>query len=210
MRRNIIDAPVFRSLLPWLGTTFLRLMGWRREGAVPDAPKYVLIAVPHTSNWDFVFTMAIAYSFGVRVFWLGKKALFRWPFGALSRWCGGISVDRGKAGNVAAKAVQAFELADELVILIPPEGTRKKAKSWKKGFYYIAEHAHVPIAMGFLDFKRKVGGFGPTLMPTGDVDADMAVIREFYKDITGKHPELMSPITLKPERPACNAADSPS
>jgi 1-acyl-sn-glycerol-3-phosphate acyltransferase len=198
MRRTIIDAPFFRTLLPLLSKGFLRLAGWTREGAPPDLPKFVLIAAPHTSNWDFVYTLAISFSYGMRVFWMGKKAIFRFPCKHLALWLGGISVDRGKAGNIAAKAVQSFEENEELVVLIPPEGTRKKAKAWKKGFYYIAERAQVPIVMGYLDFKRKCGGFGPAITTTGDADADLQKIRAFYSDVTGKHPELMSPITFTP------------
>ncbi|MCP4643252.1 MAG: glycerol acyltransferase [bacterium] len=196
MHRTAIDTPVLNHVLPFLGRLFLVLFRWRPEGQLPDAPKCVLIAAPHTSNWDFMFTLAIAFVFRAKVFWLGKDALFRWPFGGLMRWLGGISVDRGRGHNVARQVMRAFEENEELCILIPPEGTRSKVSVWKKGFYHIAKGADVPIGLGFLDYKRRRGGFGPVVVPSDDIEADMRQIREFYSGVTGRHPAKTGEITL--------------
>jgi len=189
MHRTFIDTPILNRLLPLLGRAFLRVMRWRPGGEAPTMAKCVLIAAPHTSNWDFPITLALAVVFRVKLYWIGKKSIFRWPFGRFFRWLGGIPIDRGRAGTVVMQAVRAFKNSESLVIAMAPEGTRGKVNVWKKGFYAIATAAEVPIVMGFLDYGRKVGGFGPTLMPTGDIDADMATIREFYSGVTAKYPE---------------------
>jgi 1-acyl-sn-glycerol-3-phosphate acyltransferase len=157
------------------------------EGEVPDTPKYVLIAAPHTSNWDLPIMLCLAFAFRTSLFWMGKHTLFRRPFGPIMRWLGGIPIDRREAHNVVELSAQLFRNAERLVMVVPPEGTRQKVRYWKTGFYRIAESAHVPIVLGFLDYRRKVGGLGPVVVPTGDIDADMVVIRAFYADITGKY-----------------------
>ena len=118
---------------------------------------------------------------------MGKDSLFKGPLGPVMRWLGGLPIDRSKANNVVQSTIDAFNSHDRLIVLIPPEGTRAKVSEWKKGFYHIAHGAGVPIGRGFLDFGRKVGGFGPTFYPTGDVDKDIAAIQEFYQDIKGKY-----------------------
>jgi 1-acyl-sn-glycerol-3-phosphate acyltransferase len=188
MHYTVQDTPVIRTLLSWLGTLYFKLFGWRTEGELPDIPKYVLVGAPHTSNWDFPFAIAMFLSCRAKVFWVGKKSIFRWPFRRLCMWLGGIPLDRTRARNTAAQAILAFRDTERLVIAIAPEGTRKHVRAWKKGFHFIAKGADVPIVLGFLDFKRKVGGFGPVVMPSEDIDADMKTIQEFYAGITGKNP----------------------
>jgi len=186
---TIFDTPVLSVLLRWLAWGLMKTFGWRMEGHPPDLPKYVLIAAPHTSNWDLAVMLTLAFNFRTPISWMGKDALFRPPFGGLCRWLGGIPIDRSKANNVVEQSVALFREKDSFVLVVPPEGTRKKVRYWKTGFYYIARDARVPILLGFIDYGRKVGGFGPVVVPTGDIEADMKTIQAFYAGITGKHPE---------------------
>ncbi len=172
-----------RSIALWL----YGLAGWKVEGVAPAAAKFVVIAAPHTSNWDLPLMLGVAYKFRIRLHWMGKDALFRPPFGWLMKRLGGIPIDRSKANNVVSQMVDIFNDADSLAVAIPPEGTRSKVRIWKTGFYNIAHGASVPIVLGFLDYRRKVGGIGGVFETTGDYDADLAAIKAFYADITGKH-----------------------
>ncbi len=196
MRRTIFDASILNTLLHWISWFLLRLFGWRKEGELPDIPKYILIGAPHTSNWDFPVTLAYAFAYRVKVFWMGKDVLFRRPFGRIMRWLGGISIDRTKSQNAVAQTIRIFNDIEKLIMIISPEGTRKKVKYWKTGFYNIAHGAKVPVLLGFLDFRRKVGGFGPVIFPTGDIAVDMEKIRAFYATITGKHPESSGHVNI--------------
>lgn len=177
----------------------LGLFGWRADGQPPDLAKYVLIAAPHTSNWDFPITVLFAMAFGIKPKMMMKHTMFRWPFGGFFRALGAIPIDRRSANNVVDQTIKHFEQADRLIMLIPPEGTRGKVKRWKTGFYHIAHGAGVPIALAFMDFKHKVAGFGPLFVPTGDIAADLPIIQKFYAPITGKHPELFSALSAPPD-----------
>jgi 1-acyl-sn-glycerol-3-phosphate acyltransferase len=199
-----LTSPV-GSVARALGRLWLWWFGWRLEGELPPLDKAVIIAAPHTSNWDLPFMLAAAYVLRINPAWLGKRELFRWPFGWLMRWLGGIPVDRGARGNVVAQAVARFAAAERLHLVVPPSGTRSRATHWKSGFYQIARGAHAPILCTFLDYRRRVGGIGPTIMPTGDVTYDMAIIRAFYAPIQGKFPDNATPVRL-PEEDAPTAA----
>lgn len=183
----MFDTPVISTLLRWLALSLLAIFGWRRSGKLPDSPKCVMIAAPHTSNWDLPVMLVIAFAFGARVFWMGKHTLFRPPFGTFFRWLGGVPVDRRKSTNVVDQMVEIFRERDSFTLILAPEGTRKRTAYWKTGFYHMAYGAGVPIVLGFLDYQRKLGGMGPVIQPSGDIEADMTVIRDFYADITGKH-----------------------
>ncbi|MDD5171168.1 MAG: hypothetical protein PHN75_20295, partial [Syntrophales bacterium] len=115
-----------------------------------------------------------------------KAAMFRWPFAATLRWLGGIPIDRSQSHNVVEQSIQAFQKLEKLIMVVPPEGTRKKVSYWKTGFYHIAKGANVPIVLGFLDYKRKAGGIGPTFYPTGRLEEDLQRIQAFYATVTGK------------------------
>ncbi len=183
-----------------LGALHLRLFGWRVEGALPASiAKAVVVAAPHTSNWDLPFMLAVAFVLGVRPSWLGKRELFRAPFGWAMRALGGIPVDRGRRTNLVEQAVGRFGAAERLFLVIPPAGTRSMVKHWKSGFYHIARGARVPIVCAFLDYGRKVGGIRGIVEPTGDVGADMRRLRAFYADVRGKYPEQATPIQLLEE-----------
>lgn len=198
MRYTIFDIPILRNVLQLLAIIVLRIAGWRRSGRVPDFPKFVMIAAPHTSNWDFPVGLAILLAFKVKFYWLGKEPIFRRPFGTFFKWLGGIPVNRSTSQDVVAQTVQSFKEHERMIMVVAPEGTRRRAGHWKTGFYYIAMGAEVPLVMGFLDYERKEGGFGPMLMPTGDIDTDMKEIRAFYENITGKIPLKSTPAVIPP------------
>ncbi len=178
---------------------FLWLTGWRPEGARPTEDRFVLIAAPHTSNWDLVYLLAIAAVFQLRVSWMGKHGLFRPPLGWLMRWLGGIPVTRHQRNRLVTQMAAIFREREQLALVVPAEGTRGYVPHWKSGFYHISRSADVPIVMGYLDYARKRGGFGPALYPSGDVRRDMDKIREFYADKVGRHPERTGEIRLKEE-----------
>jgi len=141
----------------------------------------------------------VAFALRAKVYWMGKDAIFSWPFGRLFKWLGGIPIDRSQANNVVAQSIDQFVRSDKLILTVPPAGTRKRVLNWKTGFYHIAHGAGVPIAMGFLDYNKKLGGIGPVLQPTGDIEADMVAIRSFYEDISGKYPlKSISAAVVKP------------
>ena len=182
-----------------LARTFLRLTGWAIEGARPVSRGFVLIAAPHTTNWDLVYFLACAWAFGISPSWMGKHTLFRGPLGPVMRWLGGVPVYRARAGGLVEQMAQAFERDPALVLTVPPEGTRARAAHWKSGFYQIARAARVPIVMGYLDYGRRRGGLGPILVPGDDLRADMAAFRAFYADKRGKYPECFGDIRLAEE-----------
>lgn len=183
----------------WLGRFYLWLVGWKMEGAKPPYKKYLILAAPHTSNWDVPLMLSMSYIYGIRVSWIGKHSLFKGPLGPFMRWIGGVPVDRRARHNAVQQMVDEFARRDELCILITPEGTRSRAEYWKSGFYYIAKEAGVPIVLGLLDFRRKVGGLYEAFVPTGDLKADMDRIRAFYNGATAKFPEHFGPVRLKEE-----------
>jgi 1-acyl-sn-glycerol-3-phosphate acyltransferase len=188
-------------MLRILARVFLFTTGWKPEGAPPDAAKWVLIAAPHTSNWDLVYLLALAQVYRVRISFMMKHTVFRGPFGPLFRSLGGIPIRRHLSENLVKQMVEAFAERDELHLVVPAEATRTRVDMWKSGFYHIAREAQVPIVLGYLDYARRRGGFGPAFLPTGRVREDMDVIREFYADKTGRHPELFGEIRLREEGP---------
>lgn len=189
MRYTIFDVPVLRNIVRLLAILFLKMIGWRREGSLPRVPKYVIILAPHTSNWDLPIGLAIAFALKLRGYWLGKDELFQWPLRGFFRWLGGIPIDRSRSGDIVMQVVKIFKERVNFIVVLTPEGTRKKVTYWKSGFYYIARCAAVPIVLAFLDYRCKAGGVGPVFYPTGDREADMEYIRAFYATVTGKHPE---------------------
>ncbi|MGE0132880.1 MAG: lysophospholipid acyltransferase family protein [Blastocatellales bacterium] len=199
MRYTIFDTPGISALLRGLFLSCLKIFGWRVEGRLPDVNKMVVIAAPHTSNWDLPILLGVAFALRIKARWLGKHSLFRWPFGALFTWMGGIPVNRSASQNLVSQAVEMFRGSEKLILAIPPEGTRGKVSHWKTGFYYIAVGAETPIVMGFIDYKRKAAGLGPALYPTGDIEADMKTFRNFYANVTGKYPDKAGLPTLAPK-----------
>jgi 1-acyl-sn-glycerol-3-phosphate acyltransferase len=189
MHRTIFDTPIVNTVLRRLSLIFLKLAGWQVKGALPPgAEKSVLIAAPHTSNWDLPYTLMVAFSLRLTPYWMGKEQIFKPPFRGLMMWLGGLPVDRARSTNLVAASVEALKAASgPLQLIVPPEGTRGKTRFWKTGFYYIAVGAQVPIVMAYMDYEKKVSGLGPVFQPTGDIDADMAAIKSFYAPFKGKN-----------------------
>jgi 1-acyl-sn-glycerol-3-phosphate acyltransferase len=166
----------------------MKLAGWKVEGRLPpNTERAVLIAAPHTSNWDLPYTLMVCFILGMDGFWLGKDTIFKAPFGSVMRWLGGIPVDRTKSNNLVADVAERLRTSKQpMHLLIPPEGSRSKVRYWKTGFYYIAAAAQVPILMAFMDYPQKRAGLGSVFTPTGDIDKDMVAIKAFYAQFTGK------------------------
>ncbi|WP_313952945.1 1-acyl-sn-glycerol-3-phosphate acyltransferase [Accumulibacter sp.] len=189
MHRTIFGTPIVNTLLRAFSVSFLKITGWKVEGSLPPgASKSVLIAAPHTSNWDLPYTLMVAFALRLNIYWMGKAQIFRPPFGGLMRWLGGIPVQRETANNLVAASAAAITAADgPLQLIVPPEGTRSKARQWKTGFYYIAVSAQVPIVLAYMDYEKKISGLGAVFEPTGDIDVDMAAIKAFYAPFKGRN-----------------------
>lgn len=173
-------------LLQTLARFAFARLGWRIEGTVPNLPQFVAVGAPHASSWDFFLGMMLILGLGLRVSWMGKHTLFRWPLGSIMRWLGGLAIDRTGRHNVVDQVVNAFATHPKLIVGLMPEGSRKRAgipvKAWKTGFYYIALGAKVPILPLYLDNQGKQVRFGPLLTPTGDIEADLAQLQHFYTE----------------------------
>jgi 1-acyl-sn-glycerol-3-phosphate acyltransferase len=181
-----------------IGRLYLRAFGWRLAGSLP-CRRAVVIAAPHTSNWDLPFMLAVSYALGAKPSWLGKRELFGGPLGWLLRRLGGIAVDRSAPQGLVGEAVARFGERDELFLVIPPSGTRARAPYWKSGFYHVARGAGVPIVCAYLDYRARVGGIGLTLTPSQSIGGDMDRIRAFYADKQAKFPAQMTPVRLREE-----------
>jgi 1-acyl-sn-glycerol-3-phosphate acyltransferase len=166
---------------------------------VPEEPKWVLIAAPHTSNWDLVLMLLGGLGFGTWPSWIGKHTLFRFPLGPILRLLGGMPIDRRSRGNRVERLAALFAARERLVLAIAPEGSRSSLSCWKSGFYWVALAADVPVCLAFLDFPRRRAGLGPLVRLTGDLRADMDVLRAFYAGKKGRFPEKQGPIRLEGE-----------
>jgi 1-acyl-sn-glycerol-3-phosphate acyltransferase len=181
-------------MLSRLAAWLLNVLGWTVRADFPDAKKYVLIAAPHTSNWDFPLGILAAKAMDLDVHWLGKHTLFRWPYGWFFRAIGGIPVRRDRAQNLIQQTADLFARSGQLVLALAPEGTRSKTDHWKTGFYHIARAAQVPIVMAYLDHGKKQVGIGGVFYPGDDIEAVFAQMRRFYRDRRGKYPSKESQI----------------
>jgi 1-acyl-sn-glycerol-3-phosphate acyltransferase len=172
---------------------YFAIIGWKTYNGIPaQVKKYVMIGAPHTSNWDFPIAMAALLLMRVKVNYLAKKELFKFPLGIIMRYFGGISVDRSKNTRMVDSMISEFKKHNDLVLLVPPEGTRGYVKEWKSGFYYVALGAGVPIALAYLNYAKKEAGIAKLFYPTGDYTKDIEEIKSFYRGITAKHPERSS------------------
>ncbi len=173
-----------------LAATCLRLAGWSIEGTLPERTRMVIVAAPHTSNWDFVIGMAGVFALGVELHWMGKHTLFRPPFGWFMRWLGGLAIDRRAAHGVVEQVTAEFARRERLLLVVTPEGTRRKVARWKSGFWHIARSAGVPILLGGLDYGRRRLVLGPLVEPGDSLEEDLARIQAHYRSMTPCHPEL--------------------
>ena len=158
-------------------------------GTPPAERRFVIIAAPHTSNWDFPNYVGVTDELGLRTNFMAKTSLFRWPMGKFMQQVGGVPVVRDENRDMVQQMVDEFARRDEFVLTVAPEGTRQKVAGWRTGFYRIAHGAGVPIVCGFMDYKRRRAGVGPIIIPTGDYEADMAPAFAFYAEILGKRPD---------------------
>jgi len=173
---------VVRLLRP-LATLWFSATRFNVVGDMPDLPKFIIVAAPHKTNWDLPHALAAGLHYRRPIHWMGKDSLFKWPFGGLMRWLGGIPVDRSKRNNAVAQMVERFNAADQLVVVIPPEGTRSDVARWKSGFYHIAVGAGIPLVLAFIDYKSRCVGVSQIFTPTGDYDTDLAAIQAVYAGI---------------------------
>lgn len=184
-------------LLHWLGRFVFWLTGWKAQGPVPPYPKYVAIFGPHTSYWDLPVSMMMTFVLGIAGNWMGKHTVFFWPLGWVLRRVGGIPIERSSHYDTVQQVVDIFNRRERLILALAPEATTHKTSYWKSGFYHIALRANVPVVLGFFDYKRKVCGNGGTIYLTGDVEADLAKIRDFYATVTPRFPEKRSEVRFR-------------
>ncbi len=178
---------------------FFKLKGWKIRGGIPvGIKKCVLIAAPHTSSWDFIYGSFAWTLFGMKVNYLIKKEWFKFPMGFFFRSLGGLPVDRSKHTNFVDAMVELVNSKKEIIVLITPEGTRKKVEKWKTGFYYLALKANIPIVLGKINFKKKEAVVDGHFMPSGNIEKDFEIIHEFFKDAVGKNPENFSLEAIRP------------
>lgn len=174
-------------------------LGWKFEGRIPEIPKMVIVGAPHTSNWDFFLFLAALHHFDLTVRFLAKQSLFRWPFGFMFRKVGGIPVDRSKAGGIVRQVKAAFDAADQLILVIAPEGTRKAARQWKSGFVEIAESADVPVVLAGVDGRNRVLEISPPHRVGENRAEFMDRLRAFFADKSGINPKGKGPVRLASE-----------
>ncbi|MCK0131255.1 1-acyl-sn-glycerol-3-phosphate acyltransferase [Flavobacteriaceae bacterium F08102] len=177
-----------------IGTLVLWITGWKAEYPAENfVLKTVMLAAPHTSNWDLLYALAVYWKKGIKARFLIKNNYTKGIHGYFFRWLGAIGVNREKNTNMVDFAVNLFNTSDTLVLMVPPEGTRKRVDQWKTGFYHIAIHAKVPVSLGFLDYKKKIAGVGGVIYLSGNFNHDMKIIEDFYKTKTGKYPANYNP-----------------
>lgn len=189
MRTTVFSTPILTPILRGISIVILKLIGWKTRGEELEHQRFVLIGAPHTSNWDFPLMLMVVLKLRLRVFWMGKHTLFPFPFAWLMKWLGGIPINRSASHNVVNETVRQYKNNDELVVLIPPEGTRSKVDKWKTGFYHIANLAEVPILLGYVDASKKEAGFADFFHPSGNLEEDMDGIRDFYAKKKGLNAE---------------------
>lgn len=199
LQYTLFNTPVVSPFLRLVALFLMKVYGWKKDGTLPDIKKYVLVVAPHTSNWDLFFGIIIAFSYRLDVYYMAKHQLFRFPFGHIMKFLGGIRIDRSHAGNTVEQTIRKFNENERLVIAIPPEGTRSKGAGWKSGFYHIAHGAGVPILLAFIDYAKKAAGVSRLLYTTGDIQADMDIIRETYANVTGKFNDQKNDIRIDAE-----------
>jgi 1-acyl-sn-glycerol-3-phosphate acyltransferase len=184
-------------MLRRLATFIYWLIGWHSVFVPPPGPKSVLLVYPHTSNWDFTLGLLFNAKHAIFVHWAGKDSLFRWPLGALARALGGIAINRREHTGMVGQLVKVFAERESFHLCITPEGTRGKTDHWKSGFYRLALEAGVPVGLGFLDFRNKRVGVERWVTLSGNEEADLAMLREYYADKTAYYPEKAGDIRFK-------------
>ena len=164
---------------------FYKIMGWSLIGAFPKVDKCIVIIAPHTSNLDFFMGLLIRRVLNEEFNFVGKSSLFRWPYGWYFRWMGGMPVDRTKNNNFVLACADLIKKVDQIHLTVAPEGSRKKVKKWKTGFYYIAKEAEVPIVLVAFDYGKKQITISDANYTSDDINSDFEMYKVFYKNISG-------------------------
>ena len=193
MHFTIHDTPGVIHIIRLLSWLVLKLSGWKVINVAPATGSYLLIAAPHTSNWDFPLGIAMAFHLRLKVYFIGKHTLFTGITGPIMRWLGGIPLNREASKNFVDASIETYANNDNLIFAIAPEGTRASVERWKTGFYHMAKGANVPLALAYFDFATRTGGIGKMLNTTDNMDADMQAIADFYRPMTGKNPNNYNP-----------------
>jgi 1-acyl-sn-glycerol-3-phosphate acyltransferase len=175
----------------------LGFFGWRVVSVPPPLQKGVVVIYPHTSNWDFTIGVLARSVLNMRMHWVGKHTLFKWPFESVMRWLGGVPVNRANTKGFVPQLQKEFDRYPQFFVVITPEGTRSKTNYWKSGFYHIADGLKLPIGLACIDYVRREVGIMEWFTPTGNIEHDMTRIREAYRGRHGKHPELEGEIRLR-------------
>lgn len=183
-RLNWLERLIHWILMQW----FVR-NGWTVAGRFPADRKFVIMGASHTSNWDFLVFLGAVHSLGRKVHFIGKNSLFRWPSGGFMRALGGIPVDRSSRQDLVSQVVAQFDVREDFILVVAPEGTRSRTTEWKTGFYQIALKAGVPIVAAGPDFPSKRAIFGPVIRPSGNFAEDMKPAFAFFRTIVPRHPE---------------------
>jgi 1-acyl-sn-glycerol-3-phosphate acyltransferase len=185
------EFPVHHNrFLRWIGRVGMRLMGgWKINGTMPNVKKAILPVAPHTSNWDFPVGVFVMLAMGLKLNYLGKSSLFRFPIKGLMTKLGGIPIDRSSANGVVGNMVQEFRAKNELILVITPEGTRKRVHEWKKGFLHMAKQAKVPVIPIAFDYARKAIDIGPALMLSDEIEQELARVKSYFEHAHGKRRE---------------------
>jgi len=199
MTINKADLPEIPDCVPikqgrfssFIGLAVLNLLGWKVVGQLPKKSKFIAAVAPHTSNWDFVVAIAVMLAMNLRIRFMGKKALFVWPFKLLLKSWGGIAIDRNANSGVVEQMVEQFRHNDHLVLGIAPEGTRKKTSKWKSGFLQIAHQAGVPVVPVSLDYAKKQLRFHQEVEISSDIDNELVRFKENFSDICAKNPQAV-------------------
>lgn len=192
-----------KIMIKLLGKIILKLWGWKIIDTTPKGvlsyKKAVMIAAPHTSNWDYPFTMAMLYSTDIPLKYLAKESLFKFPLGLIIRGLGGVPVNRSQKNNLVNDMAEMIKNSTKPInLVIPVEGTRGYTNEWKSGFYHIALAAKVPIIFGFLDYEKRIGGYLNVFYPTGNYEKDLKEIQKQYLSVTPKHPQFNSLQNMTP------------
>jgi 1-acyl-sn-glycerol-3-phosphate acyltransferase len=195
----MVEYPKCSTLAHYFGRFIFFIFGWRVEGTTPNHRDMLIIAAPHTTNWDGLLLLGAAYSLHLRVSWLAKNSLFLPVLGRILTFFGGVPVERSRNTNMVERLAQQISEGTGTALVVPPAGTRRYTPYWKSGFYRIALAANIPVVCGYLDYEKKVAGLGLSFQLSGNMQQDMDRIREFYKGVAAKYPEKKSRIRLKEE-----------
>lgn len=181
-------------MLQALARQILKLLGWRLIEPSDRPDRMLIVAYPHTSNWDALYALLTGLGLGLRANWAAKDSLFCWPLGSILKRLGGIPVNRRQRTGFVEQMAERFASHEGCVLIMAPEGTRRRTDGWKSGFYRIAMAANVPVALGFVDYAQREAGILAYLTLSGDPQADIAAIAEHYAGRAGKRQELASPV----------------